>query len=124
MFRKVSAKSFGLAIIILVLGAAIYGLAASNTVPATSAGDGEGAISGYTISNIKYTLNSSDPSLIDMVQFDTTGTPATVKIKLVDAGSTWYDCTAGAGAYDWDCDTTSPAATVLSADMLRVIAVE
>jgi hypothetical protein len=123
MFRKVSTKSFGMAIIILVLGAAIYGFAAANTVPATQAGDGSGAITGYTISNIAYTLNSSDPSLIDMVSFDTDGTPGTVEIKLVSGGSDWYSCTIG-GTLDWDCDTTSPQATVLSADELRVIAVE
>jgi hypothetical protein len=46
----------------LLVGVAIYAFAAANTVPATRAGDGSGAISGYTASSVVYTLNSSDPS--------------------------------------------------------------
>jgi len=123
MFSFSKAKSIGIFVLIMTFATAVYGFAASNTVPATGAGDGSGAISGYTISNIAYTLNSSDPSLIDMVSFDITGTPGTVKVKLESAGSDWYDCLVGA-SLDWDCDTTSPAADVLGADQLRVIAVE
>ena len=56
-------RSFGMLVIALILAASIYGFAAANTVPGTSAGDGSGAISGYTVSNIVYGLNSDgDPS--------------------------------------------------------------
>ena len=45
---------------------AAYALAASNTVPGTRSGSGAGAISGYTITNVQYQLDSTDPSLIGM----------------------------------------------------------
>ena len=54
MFIK---KSVGIAAV-LVAGAVAMGahaFTASNTVPASKAGSGAGAISGYTVSNIAYT---------------------------------------------------------------------
>jgi hypothetical protein len=98
------------------------GFAAANTVPASKGGDGAGTISGYTVSNIKYTLNASDPRNVDSVTFDVDTAPpagATKKIKLVAAGSTWYTCTNVTTAFT--CATTSPQATVATADELRVV---
>jgi hypothetical protein len=48
--------------LVLVLAAATYAFAAANTVPASLAGDGSGAITGFTISNIHYTLNATTPA--------------------------------------------------------------
>ena len=105
--------------LVLILAAAIYGFAAANTVPASTAGDGSGVISGYTISGIAYTLNASNPGNIDTVTFTIAPTAAgTVRIKLVNAGSTWYNCTNTAGAVS--CTTTG--APVTTADQLRVVA--
>ncbi len=98
------------------------GFAAANTVPTSKGGDGAGAISGYIVSNIKYSLNASDPRNIDSVTFDVDVAPpagATKKIKLVAAGSTWYTCTNVTTAFT--CNTTSPQATVVAADELRVV---
>ena len=98
------------------------GFAAANTVPTSKGGDGAGTISGYTVSNIKYNLNSSDPRNIDSVTFDVDTAPAataTKKIKLVAAGSTWYTCTNVTTAFT--CNTTSPQATVAASDELRVV---
>lgn len=109
----------GLAALVAV---AVYAFAASNTVPATRAGDGSGAISGYTASSVAYTLNSSDPSKIDKVSFTLSPTSTTtVKVKLVASGSDWYSCTNTAGSVE--CTTTSPQATVAAADQLQVVAV-
>src|SRR5947208_1928990 len=75
---------------------AVSGYSAANTVPTSKGGDGAGTISGYTISTVKYTLNSTDPRNIDTVTFNTDVAPpsgATVKIRLVSSGSTWYSCT-------------------------------
>jgi hypothetical protein len=106
-----------------ILAVSISGFAAANTVPASKAGDGAGAITGYTIANVKYNLNATDPRNIDSVTF--TGGPAsgthTLKIKLVAAGSTWYSCTIAATN---SCNTTSPQATVAAADELRVVAAD
>ena len=47
-------RSFAMIILVLILAAAVYGFAASNTVPATTyAGYGSGTISGYTITTVR-----------------------------------------------------------------------
>ena len=105
-----------------LLGAAIYGFTASNTVPASKAGDGSGAISGFVISNVKYNLNSTNPANIDSVTFDLDSTPpagSVLQVKLVAAGSNWYSCTNVVAAVT--CTTTAPQATVAAADELRVV---
>jgi len=104
-----------------VVTAAIGGFAStnSNTVPASKAGDGSGAVSGYTISAIDYGINSTDPSLIDSVGFNLDSTPAagsTIKAKV---DGSWYSCTATVAAVD--CDTTSPQATVASHTTLQIV---
>ena len=111
------------AVLVAVVAFAVYGFTAANTVPASKAGDGAGAITGYTVSAIAYTLNGTDPSDLDQVDFDLDVAAGTVEIKLVAAGSNWYSCTDGAG-FAWSCDTTSPQATVATADELQVVSVE
>jgi hypothetical protein len=44
----------------MAVGSAAYGFTATNTVPASQAGDGSGVISGYTISAIHYTLSGAN----------------------------------------------------------------
>ena len=114
---------FGL---ILLLCAVAYGFAAANTVPASGAGDGSNTISGYTITNVTYTLNATNPANIDAVTFTVTpGTgasaPSTVKAKLVSTSSTWFDCTNTSGT-TWDCTVTGVTAT--AANELRVVAAQ
>jgi hypothetical protein len=113
---------FGALVFAAIVATGVYGFAAANTVPATKAGDGSGAVSGYTISSVHYGLNATTPTSIDQVTFNLNSTPAagsTIKIKLVAAGTTWYSCTNVAAAIT--CATTSPQATVLAADELRVV---
>jgi len=98
--------------------------AAANNVPASKAGDGAGAISGYAVTNVKHNINGSNPGNIDSVTFDVDSAPpagATMKIKLVASGSTWYSCTNSGTAMT--CNTASPQATVSAADELRVVIV-
>jgi hypothetical protein len=112
-----------LAALIAAISAAagIYAFTNSNTVPATNAGSGATAISGYTVSNVAYTLNA-DPTKIDAVTFTLDKAAGTVKAQLVSAG-TWYACT-NTASFDWSCDTTSPQAGVAPANMLTVLAVQ
>jgi hypothetical protein len=123
--RSLAARALILAALLLVAFAAVYGFAAANTVPESGAGDGSGAISGYTVGAIRYNLNATDPRTIDSVYFTLTptagaGAPTTVRIKLVSSGSTFYSCSpSGAG---WLCATTG--ATVAPADQLTVIAAQ
>ena len=112
--------------IVVVLAVALlaaigaYAFTATNTVPATQAGAGSGAITGYTISNVAYTLNA-DPTKIDAVTFDISPAAAgTVKAQLV-SGGTWYDCTNSSGSVS--CDTTvGTQATVAPSNSLSVVA--
>lgn len=102
-----------------------YALTAANTLTAPKAGDGTGAITGFAASSVSYTLNATAPGNIDAVAFTLTPQPAsgaTVKVKLVDAGTDWYGCTmTGANA---SCTTTSPQATVAASDELRLVVAE
>ncbi len=110
------------AVLAIVLGSGIYAYAASNTVPTGNAGAGSGAISGYTVSNISYGLNTATPTNVDQVSFTIAPIAAgTVKAQLA-AGGTWYSCTNTAGAVT--CNTTAPQATVAAATQLTVVATQ
>jgi hypothetical protein len=116
-------------IIVIVLVAFVFAtvgnaLAAANTVPTSSAGDGTGTISGYVVNSVHYNLNAI-PLTIDTVTFSTTTTlpvGSTVKIELVTAGS-WYDCTfaakvPGPGS---NVTCTTIGASVQTAGNLRIV---
>ena len=102
-----------------------YALTAANTVPATKAGDGTGAVSGYTASAVHYNLNALDPSKADSVQFTLNAeAPAggTLKARVV-SGVTgqWYDCSNVLTAVT--C-TLGTGVAVAEIDQLRVIAAD
>lgn len=96
-----------------------YAFAASNTVPPAAGGDGASSVSGYVISDVSYSLDASDPARLDTVSFTLNAAARTVRVKLTEAGSTWYDCAALSND-QWSCNTFG-AATV-SIDQLRVTA--
>lgn len=104
---------------ILVVAVAAYAFAAANTVPDTKAGDGTGAVSGYTVTSVVYNLNGTTPTTLDSVDFDLGAAATQVQAQLVSSGGTWYACTNTAGTV-WNCDTTG--LTVTSIDQLRVVA--
>ena len=107
-------------VLVVALAATAYAFAASNTVPATRAGDGSQAISGYTISSVAYGLNASTPTNIDSVTFTISPTSATTVKASLNGGTTWYACTNSSGSVS--CTTTSPQATVAGATNLQVVA--
>lgn len=108
-------------VIALLIGAGTYAFAATNTVPGTQAGSGSGAISGYTVSAVAYSLNATNPQNIDTVAFTIAPTSAgTVKIQLASGGA-WYSCTNTTGSVS--CNTTvGTQATVSPATQLTVVA--
>ena len=122
MFRGKTRRIAGIALLSIVALSA-FGFAAANTVPASQAGDGNGAVSGYTISNVHYTLNAANPRNIDKVTFKLNVAPiagSTMEVKLVAAGTVWYACTNV--TVTLTCDTTvGTQATVLGSDDLRVV---
>ena len=120
MFR--SSKFFVVVLMVLVFATAAFAFAASNTVPATFAGEGVSVTSGYTVSVVDYNLNPATASNIDSVTFTLNAAASNVKIRLVTTGS-YYNCT-NTGGFNWSCATTAPQATVAAADELRVIATD
>lgn len=118
MFRF---SKFFVVLLVLIFATAAFAFAASNTVPATRAGEGVSVTAGYTVTNVVYNLNATTPSNIDSVTFTLNAAASTVKIRLVTTG-TYYNCT-NVGL-NWTCNTTAPQATVAAADELRVIATE
>ena len=89
----------------LILAVSAYGFAAANTFSGANSGAGDGAqaISGYDITNVAYTLDSSTPTKITSVSFDIApvisgGAPAaSAKIKLFDAEAAYHTCTIASG---------------------------
>lgn len=113
--------------LILILAVVAFGYAAANVVPESGAGDGTGTVSGYTITNIDYTLDGTDPSTMASVTFDVASTSGTagdatdVRIT-VDSGTTWITCVAGTPPA-WTCTFGTPPSVLLITD-LQVVAVE
>jgi hypothetical protein len=117
MFTRRAITIFTTLIVSLVFATAAFAFAATNTVPDTTAGDGSGAISGYTVSNVHYNLNATNPGNVDSVSFTIAPTTGTVKVQLA---STWYDCTNTAGSVS----CTTSGLTALAATSLRVVAAQ
>jgi hypothetical protein len=110
------------ALLASVAGSSAFAFANSNTVPASSAGSGSGTISGYSATNVSYTLDASNPQNIDAVTFTISPTTtATVKVQL-SSGGAWYSCSDTAGSVS--CATTSPQATAAAATQLTVVAAQ
>ena len=109
----------GAVAILAIIMAATYAFTAANTVPGSKAGDGSGAVTGYTVSTIHYNLNAANPGNIDSVTFTLDSAPvagSVVKAQLAAAG-TWYNCSTVTTAAT--CTTTG--ASVVSATDLRVV---
>jgi hypothetical protein len=119
MFTKSTMKLVIIIVIALALSGFTYAFAAANTVPATFAGDGVGTISGYTITNVVYHLNGTNPANIDSVSFTLNNAATSVQIKLVQSGTTYYTCTVSGGT---SVSCLTAGATVTAANELRVIA--
>lgn len=121
MFSLLGFKSLlGTVMAVAVIAGGSYAFTASNTVPTTSAGQGTGAVSGYAVTGVAYTLNSATPSNIDAVTFTINPASATTVKAQVATGGSWYSCTNTAGAVS--CATTSPQLTASTAATLNVVA--
>ena len=115
-------RALPLLLLIGLLAWILSAFTASNTVDTSKAGDGTNTVSGYTVSSVVYSLNSTNPQNIDAVAFTRDTAPpsgATKKVRLVSSSSTWYTCTNSSTSVT--CTTTSPQATVATADELRVV---
>lgn len=99
MFRNF--KALLIVFVVLVIAAGAYAFAAQNTVADSAAGYKASVVPGYTVTNIVYDLDATDPTVVDAITFDiapTSGTvvAAIVKVQTAAAGS-WTDCSLVAG---------------------------
>jgi len=121
-FRLPRRRLLIVAVLAIGIASGVYAYAATNTVPTSSAGSGSGTISGYTVTNVAYTLNATTPTNLDQVAFTLAPTTtSTLKVQLAAAG-VWYSCTNVAGSAT--CNTTSPQATAAAATQLTVVAAQ
>ena len=110
-----------------VVAFSAYALTASNTVPATGAGQGAGTITTYTVSGTAYTLSASDPQLITATTF-TINAPSPSAARVVEAklGSAAYQScslsSSTATTSTWSCPV--PNVSVAGAGSLLVAAAQ
>ncbi|MFP5352722.1 MAG: hypothetical protein ACLGIB_09185 [Actinomycetota bacterium] len=97
-------KVLGLVMVVGVMAASTYAFTAANSVPATEAGDGAGAITGYQVSAIEYLPDATDPSKVDGVRFILDAAAETVRAQIDrdasvtgSADSAWSSCTSVGG---------------------------
>ena len=115
-------RILALLVLAVVMSAATYGFAAANTVPDGVAGEGEGAISGYTVTNVVYTLNSSNPTQFASVSFDLDAFATDVYAGLGNGtGIYWTSC---AGGPTWTCSLAGSTISVAAAIELHVSSVQ
>jgi hypothetical protein len=131
MRRLFNYRTATVVLLALILSAVAYGFAAANTVPGSYAGEGEGAVSGYVISNIHYTLDvTGDPGVITNVTFNTdVAVPATGTVYVVaeDVPFTTQvesDACTGLGTTTISCNFTTNSLTVPFIENLRIVAAQ
>lgn len=106
----------------LILGSSGFAYMATNTVPQTFAGDGNGDIAGYTVSNVTYFENNQDQIARVRFGLDEVARVATAYITNADGSQTAYKCTRGTNQLGWDCVPKNDPTTFGAAENLRVIA--
>jgi len=112
-----------LLVLAVVLSAATYGFAAANTVDDSVAGEGAGDISGYDVSNVVYTLNSTDPTQFASVSFDLDASASDVHAGIGN-GSLIYWTTCSGGPTSFSCDLSGSTVSVAAAVELHVSAAQ
>lgn len=130
MRRFFNYRTTTVVLLALILSAVAYGFAAANTVPDNYAGEGEGAVSGYVISNIHYTLDvTGNPGLITNVTFTTNvAVPATGTVYVVAednpvTSQVESDACTGLGTTSISC-AFSTTLTVPFIENLRIVAAQ
>ena len=104
MFKNMK-RTVGLGLLLVVAAVAVgaYAFTTTNTIAdGGQAGVATTTISGYDVTNVLYTQDSSDPSTWSFVDFDLSAPATQVQVKLDDSSianllpsSGWIDCTAG-----------------------------
>jgi hypothetical protein len=131
MFHSRSSKIVAAVVVALAIGGGAYAFTASNTVPASNAGAGSGAVSGYTVTNLHYALDATTPANIDSLTFTISPTvPNTGSGKVVisaalsTGGPTNYTCSTDTTGATVTCATTSPQLTAALLTGVTVVAAQ
>lgn len=124
MFRNL--KVLLIAVFVIAIAGSAYGFAAANTVPDSTAGSGGSTVSGYTVSNVVYDLNDTDPSLVDAITFTVAPASGTQKavavfVQTADGGG-WTSCSVTGAGPSVDATCTFGALTLASVTELNVVA--
>jgi hypothetical protein len=115
-FRKRNIAAFLAVGIACICGASAYAFTASNTVPAHTAGGGQGAVSGYTVSSPTNYTFSADGTSVTEVDFDLNAAAADVAVALTATSTPvhadWVDCGASGASspYAVSCTFSTPIA--------------
>lgn len=121
MFKRSSRVLF-VTLLLFVLAGATYAFAAANTVPETYAGDGEGKISGFTVSGIQYSVTGSDITGVTFTLSPAAPTGATVQAAIgttSPVNQTLATCS-GSGT-SWSCSFSAGYVTIKDSAALRVV---
>ncbi len=117
-------RILALLVLAVVMSAATYGFAAANTVDGSKAGEGDGVVSGYIVSGIQYTLNTSNPSQFDSVTFTLDANATDVYAGIGDGSTVSWGAICTGGPTVFSCDLSSTTITVAAALELHVIAAQ
>jgi len=125
MFRNF--KILLIVLVVIVAAGSVYAFAAANTVPDSAAGYKANVIPGYTVTNIVYDLDTTNPTLVDAITFDiapSSGTVIAAIAKLQTAtGGAWTDCTLVAGvAPSMEVTCTYGALNLIDVTALNIVA--
>ena len=142
-FRRLSLKALASLLGALIFAAVGYGMAASNTLTSSRAGDGAGVIASYTLDsttapNTTTSLHVSletngDPKKILKVRFTIgvvggAASPQTVSAQFLSSAGTpigsWYSSCSNIGGNTWECTTSGTAAQIQHGIQLRVVAAQ
>jgi hypothetical protein len=133
MFKNMK-RTVGLGLVLVIAAVAVgaYAFTASNTIADPGqAGIGTGTITGYAVTNVTYTIDSSAPATWSFVDFDLSADATQVQVKLDDSNavltsSGWVDCTAGSSTIQhvspWHVHCQLPSGVDSGLDTLTVAA--
>jgi hypothetical protein len=132
MLKKVTSLRFLVGVVAsFAIAGGAYAFTASNTVPTSNVGAGAGTVSGYTVTNLHYSLNSTTPSNVDSLTFNvspsipSTGTgKVSVSAALTTGGPNAYSCTTNTAGDTVTCATTSPQLTADKLSSVTVVAAQ
>lgn len=77
-----------------VLAAGAFAFMGANNVPLTHAGTGQGAISGYTVTNVTYTIDGPN-NKVTGVDFDLDGIATDLSVQFDNGSGNWYGISHG-----------------------------